>query len=182
MDVVKRNIQALGGRVQIENRPGRGTRITITLPLSLAVLDGMTVAVGGQRYVIPLSAVVESLTLTEARPHSLPSGARVVVRRDEYLPLLSLHGTLGCASSPADGQLVVVVDADADERLGLLVDELIGQRQVVLKSLEANYRGVPGISGATILSDGSAALILDVPALRALVLAGSGVPQTEYLQ
>ena len=168
MDVVKRNISALGGRVALDNRPGEGTRITISLPLSLAVLDGMTIAVGGQRFVIPLGAVVEALTLSAAAPHLLPSGARVMVRRDQYLPLLSVREALGVEGDHGGEQMVVIVDTDTDTHMGLLVDELIGQRQVVLKSLEANYRCVPGVSGATILSDGRAALILDVPALRLL--------------
>jgi len=168
MDVVRRNIGVLGGRVALENHPGAGTRITITLPLSLAVLDGMTIAVGDQRFVIPLGAVVEALTLSDAAPHRLPSGARVMVRRGQYLPLLSVREALGVEGPRGGEQMVVIVDTDADAHMGLLVDELIGQRQVVLKSLEANYRGVPGVSGATILSDGRAALILDVPALRLL--------------
>jgi two-component system chemotaxis sensor kinase CheA len=180
MDVVKRNISALGGRVHLDNRPGNGTTITITLPLSLAVLDGMTIAVGDQRFVIPLGAVVEAMTLADAAPRSLPSGAQVMVRRDEYLPLLSVRNALGIAGSQDSEQLVVIVDADADARMGLLVDELIGQRQVVLKSLDANYRSVPGVSGATILSDGLAALILDVPALRLLALAGTRSSKFEY--
>lgn len=173
MDVIKRNIGALGGRVHLENRPGNGTTITITLPLSLAVLDGMTIAVGDQRFVIPLGAVVEAMTLADAAPRKLPSGAQVMVRRDEYLPLLSVRNALGVASSQDSEQLVVIVDDDAESRMGLLVNELIGQRQVVLKSLDANYRSVPGVSGATILSDGLAALILDVPALRLLAQAGA---------
>ncbi len=179
MDVVKRNISALGGRVGLENRPREGTRITISLPLSLAVLDGMTIAVDDQRFVIPLGAVVESLTLAEAAPHSLPSGAQVMVRRGEYLPLLSVRDALGVEGTRDSEQMVVIVDTDADARMGLLVDELIGQRQVVLKSLEANYRSVPGISGATILSDGRAALILDVPALHQLASPGAPFTRSE---
>jgi two-component system chemotaxis sensor kinase CheA len=182
LDVVRRNIGALGGRVALENRPGAGTSITITLPLSLAVLDGMTIAVGGQRFVIPLGAVVEALTLSDAAPHRLPSGARVMVRRDQYLPLLSVRDALGVEGAPGGERMVVIVDTDADARIGLLVDELIGQRQVVLKSLEANYRGVPGVSGATILSDGRAALILDVPALRLLAVPGAPFTKLEYVQ
>ena len=187
MDVVKRNISALGGRVTLENRPGEGTRITISLPLSLAVLDGMTIAVGEQRFVIPLGDVIESLTLADAAPHRLPNGARVMMRRGEYLPLLSVRTALGVEGSKDGEQMVVIVDTDSDARMGLLVDELIGQRQVVLKSLEANYRSVPGVSGATILSDGRAALILDVPALHQLATAGAPVTgseaaKMEYLQ
>jgi len=180
MDVVKRNISALGGRVALENRPREGTRITISLPLSLAVLDGMTIVVGGQRFVIPLGAVVESLTLADAASRHLPSGARVMVRRDEYLPLLSVRSALGVGGSQDGEQMVVVVDTDGDDRIGLLVDELIGQRQVVLKSLETNYRSVPGISGATILSDGHAALILDVPALHQLAKTGAPAARMEF--
>ncbi|MCH8952742.1 MAG: chemotaxis protein CheW, partial [Proteobacteria bacterium] len=182
LDVVKRNITALGGRVTLENRPGAGTRVTITLPLSLAVLDGMTIAVGDQRFVIPLGAVVEALTLSDAAPQRLPSGIRVMVRRDQYLPLLSVREALGVAGAEADEQMVVIVNTDADAHIGLLVDELIGQRQVVLKSIEANYRGVPGISGATILSDGRAALILDVPALQLLAAPGRRGAKMEYVQ
>ncbi|MEE8453625.1 MAG: chemotaxis protein CheW, partial [Limibaculum sp.] len=174
-------------RVTLENRPGEGTRITISLPLSLAVLDGMTIAVGEQRFVIPLGDVIESLTLADAAPHRLPNGARVMMRRGEYLPLLSVRTALGVEGSRDGEQMVVIVDTDSDARMGLLVDELIGQRQVVLKSLEANYRSVPGVSGATILSDGRAALILDVPALHQFATAGAPVTgpeaaKMEYLQ
>jgi two-component system chemotaxis sensor kinase CheA len=192
MDVVKRNINALGGRVHLENHPGRGARITITLPLSLAVLDGMTIAVGDQRFVIPLGAVVEALTLADAAPRRLPSGDRVMMRRDEYLPLVSVRSALGVSGSAESEQLVVIVDADSDARMGLLVDELIGQRQVVLKSLEANYRSIQGVSGATILSDGRAAMILDVAGLGALTsnqgvmtgseISNSNAARTEYMQ
>ena len=165
MDVVKKKIQALGGRCTLRSTPGRGTHFQITLPLTLAVLEGMTVCVGDQRFILPLSSVVEALRIDDARVEVLPDRSRVLARRGEYLRLVSLRDSLGVAGGPRREDMAIVVDTETNGHVALLVDELIGQRQVVLKSLEANFRRVDGVSGATILGDGRVALILDVPSL-----------------
>ncbi len=169
MDVVRKNIQALGGRVDIESLAGAGTRMTVRLPLTLAILDGMSVAVGNQTYILPLSSVIESLQVDEHDVRTLSNQARVIRIRGEYLPLIVLHELFGIAPAAtrfAHG-IMVVLDADGT-RAALFVDALVGQHQVVIKSLEGNYRRVPGISGATIMGDGRVALILDVAALAAM--------------
>jgi len=165
MDVVKKKIQALGGRCSLRSTPGEGTRFQITLPLTLAVLDGMTVCVGDQRFILPLSSVVEALRIEAEAVEELPDRSQVLARRGEYLRLISLRKTLGVPGSERREEMAIVVDTETDGLVALLVDELIGQRQVVLKSLEANFRRVEGVSGATILGDGRVALILDVPSL-----------------
>ncbi len=169
MDVVKRNISALGGRVEIESLAGVGTRMTVRLPLTLAILDGMSVAVGKEIYVIPLNYVVESLQPTRAMVKSFSGAERLVQVREEYLPVLPLHEVFSIpnATTALDQGIMVVLEAEGS-KLALLVDGLVGQQQVVIKSLEANYRKVRGISGATIMGDGHVALILDVPALSGM--------------
>jgi two-component system chemotaxis sensor kinase CheA len=163
MDVVRKNIQALNGQVELSSSPGRGTRVTIRLPLTLAILDGMSIAVGSEVFIIPLNSVVESLQPQPEQIKSL-SGSRCLLRvRDEYLPLLPLYQLFGLdpgRREPHHG-IVVVLEAEGN-KLALLVDDLLGQHQVVIKSLESNYRRVSGVSGATILGDGRVALILDV--------------------
>ncbi|QSV44717.1 chemotaxis protein CheW [Geobacter benzoatilyticus] len=165
MDVVLRNVQALSGRVHISSEPGAGTRITISLPLTLAILDGLSVAVGGEKFIIPLNAIIESL---QPKPEELKSvnGKQVVHVRGEYLPLLPLHElfNLQSAVTKAENGIVVLVDVEG-EKAALLVDALLDEHQVVIKSLEDNYRKVEGTAGATILGDGRVALILDVHAL-----------------
>lgn len=165
MDVVLRNVQALSGRVQVSSEPGAGSRITISLPLTLAILDGLSVTVGGEKFIIPLNAIIESL---QPRPEEVKSvnGRTVVHVRGDYLPLLSLHElfNLETAVTRAEEGIVVLVDVEG-EKAALLVDALLDEHQVVIKSLEANYRKVEGTSGATILGDGRVALILDVHAL-----------------
>ncbi len=165
MDVVKKKIQALGGRIHMRSDPGKGTRFQITLPLTLAVLDGMTVCVGDERFILPLSSVVEALRIEGERVEMLPDRSQVLARRGEYLRLISLRDTLGIGLSEKREEMAIVVDTETRGLVALLVDELIGQRQVVLKSLEANFQRVEGVSGATILGDGRVALILDVPSL-----------------
>ena len=165
MDVVKKKIVALGGRVAVFSTPGQGSRFVITLPLTLAVMDGMTVAVGDAKYILPLSAVVEALSVPEGGGRRLPDGTPLLERRGEYLPLIRLRAALGLPDLEGDGGMAIVVDTETNGLVALSVDELIGQRQIVLKSLEANFRKVEGISGATILGDGQVALILDVPQL-----------------
>lgn len=166
MDVVKKNITAMGGRVDIESMTGIGTRMTVRLPLTLAILDGMSVAVGADTYIVPLNYVVESLQPTAAMIKSVGGEPRLVQVRNEYLNILTLRDALGLAGGTTDLErgILVVLEADGD-KIALFVDELVGQHQVVIKSLEANYRKVVGISGATIMGDGHVGLILDVPSL-----------------
>ena len=166
MDVVRRNIQALGGEVQLESAPGRGTRVVIRLPLTLAILDGMVVSTGGEILILPLTHVLEALQPQAADIRTVAGEGRVLRVRGEYLPLLSLSGTFGYRADASE-PLVVVVEGDG-QKLALQVEELVGQQQVVVKNLEKNYRRVPGISGATILGDGRVALIVDVGALARL--------------
>ena len=163
MDVVRRNIQALGGEVQLESAPGRGTRVVIRLPLTLAILDGMVVSSGGEILILPLSHVLEALQPQPGDIRTVAGDGRVLRVRGEYLPMLSLSGSFGYGGGSAES-LVVVVEGDG-QKLALQVEELVGQQQVVVKNLERNYRRVPGISGATILGDGRVALIVDVAGL-----------------
>lgn len=165
MDVVLRNVQALSGRVQVSSEPGAGTRVTISLPLTLAILDGLSVAVGGEKFIIPLNAIIESL---QPKPEEVKTvnGRTVIHVRGEYLPLLPLHELFNLETTvtgPEEG-IVVLVDVEG-EKAALLVDALLDEHQVVIKSLEDNYRKVEGTAGATILGDGRVALILDVHAL-----------------
>lgn len=169
MDVVRRNIQAMGGRVEIESMLGVGTRMTVRLPLTLAILDGMSVAVGDQTYILPLSYVVESLQPEAGNIKTLSNQARVIQVRGEYLPVVVLHEVFNIKSGGQDFTQGIMVILDADgAKAALFVDALLGQHQVVIKSLEANYRRVPGISGATIMGDGHVALILDVSAIAGM--------------
>ena len=176
MDVVRRNITSIGGRIEIKSVAGQGTHIVIRLPLTLAILDGMIVEVDKVHYVVPLTYIVESLQLKDEHIYSMSGSSSAVIRvRDEYLPLLSLHSLLNqtAAPPPAVGGLVLILEAEGNS-FALQGDDLIGQQQVVIKSLEQNFRRIDGITGATIMGDGSVALILDVDALPRL--AGQGAP------
>jgi two-component system chemotaxis sensor kinase CheA len=186
MDVVKRNIQEMGGHVEIQSRGGQGTTTRIVLPLTLAILNGMSVKVGSEAYILPLSYVIESLQPLAEHLHSITSDGHVIKVRGEYLPLIELHRVFDVAGAQVDPTqgILVIVQAD-DARFALLVDELLGQHQVVVKNLETNYRKVPGISAATILGDGSVAFIIDVAAMpriqraqaaSAAALAGAARP------
>jgi two-component system chemotaxis sensor kinase CheA len=169
MDVVKRNIQEMGGHVEIHSQQGKGTTIRILLPLTLAILDGMSVKVGEEVFILPLNAVMESLQPLAEDLHPLAGGERVLQVRGEYLPLVELYNVFDVKDAKTEAtQAIVVILQSAGRRYALLVDQLIGQHQVVVKNLESNYRKVPGISAATILGDGSVALIVDVSALQAL--------------
>ncbi|MDK2708315.1 chemotaxis protein CheA [Enterobacter cloacae] len=168
MDVVRRNILAMGGHVDVLSTPGAGTTIRIILPLTLAILDGMLVKVGDEIYVLPLGAVMESLRPTDDMLCRFVGEERLLQVRGEYLPLVLLRQRLSVeGEAPADDGIVVIVQS-AGCRYALWVDQLIGQQQVVVKNLEHNYRKVPGVSAATILGDGSVALILDVVELSTL--------------
>ncbi|ATX43828.1 chemotaxis protein CheA [Escherichia coli] len=169
MDVVKRNIQEMGGYVEIQSKQGTGTTIRILLPLTLAILDGMSVRVADEVFILPLNAVMESLQPREADLHPLAGGERVLEVRGEYLPIVELWKVFNVAGAKTEAtQGIVVILQSGGRRYALLVDQLIGQHQVVVKNLESNYRKVPGISAATILGDGSVALIVDVSALQAI--------------
>lgn len=166
MDVVKRNITSMGGVVDIRSAKGFGTTISISLPLTLAILDGMSIRVGDEVYILPLGYVVESLQPRAIDIKDISGQGRVIKVRGEYLPLMSLHQLFGIVPrclDPADG-IVVILESEG-RKAGLLVDDLVGQQQVVVKNLESNYRKVVGISGATILGDGGVSLIVDVAAL-----------------
>jgi two-component system, chemotaxis family, sensor kinase CheA len=163
MDVVRRNVKELGGKVELRSEFGKGSRFIITLPLTLAIVDGQSVAVGSETYIIPLISIVESMRLKETSISRLSGHNEVFSFRGDYLPIIRLHELFGVeprARALHEG-LVVIAEGDG-RRVGLFVDDLLGQQQVVIKSLEVNYGRVEGVSGATILGDGSVALILDV--------------------
>jgi two-component system chemotaxis sensor kinase CheA len=167
MDVVRRNILELGGSVEIYSAEGHGMRVSVRLPLTLAIMDGMSVAVGKEVYILPLSSVIESFQVGPHTVRTLGAAGRVVEVRDEYMPVLELDRLFDVPRERDDAAgsgIMVVAEADGG-RVALMVDELIGQQQVVVKNLEANYRRVPDVSGATIMGDGRVALILDVGSL-----------------
>ena len=165
MDVVKKKIQTLGGRCIMTSTPGKGTRFTISLPLTMAVMDGMLVSVDNQQFIVPLSTVVEVTRLQAGDIKHLPNGNSVIDRRGEYIRILSLRRLLKMPKCTINSEMVIFIETETDGYIALIVDELIGQKQVVLKSLEANYQRITGVSGATILGDGKVALILDIPSL-----------------
>ena len=166
LDVVKRNIAALNGTVEVESTEGVGTKVSVRLPLTLAIMDGMSVGVGDEVYILPLSSVVESFQVNSDAVSTVAQGAQLVKVREEYMPVIALEKIFQVPRvDPEKGStIMVVVEADGS-RVALLVDELLGQHQVVVKNLESNYRKVPNVSGATILGDGRVALILDTGGL-----------------
>jgi two-component system chemotaxis sensor kinase CheA len=170
MDVVRRNIAALGGTVELESTEGQGTRVSVRLPLTLAIMDGMSIGIGDETYILPLASVIESFQVEEGMIQTVGSSGRVVKVRDEYMPVVALADEFRVPRlAPPDGaaavpEILVIVEADG-KRLAAIVDELLGQHQVVVKNLESNYRRVRDISGATILGDGRVALIIDVSSL-----------------
>ena len=169
MDVVRQNVRALGGRIEVESQPGRGTTVRLVLPLTLAILDGLTVRVGEDTFVFPLASVLESFQCRPEEVQTVKGDREVISLRGEFIPVVRLHGLLASdeASSASTRALLVLVESEG-RRAAMAVDELLGQQQVVIKSLETHYRRVEGISGATILGDGRVALILDVPGLLRL--------------
>jgi two-component system chemotaxis sensor kinase CheA len=169
MDVVKRSIQALGGRISISSQPGNGTTFTLSLPLTLAVLDGMVVTVAGQTLVVPLTAIVETLQPKQQDVHGLGETSRVIAIRGSFIPLIDIGLQLGYREEEADpfNSVAIMVEAENRTQSALLVDGIIGQQQVVIKSLETNYGHVFGVAAATILGDGRVAVILDVDAIVA---------------
>lgn len=166
MDVVKRNITALGGTVEIDSAEGFGMSVKVRLPLTLAIMDGMPVGVGNEVYILPLSAVIESFQARPEHVRTICGSSRVVEVREEFMPVLDLQQVFDVPRTDSHKAVGIMVVAEADgARVALLVDELLGQQQVVVKNLEANYRRVHDISGATIMGDGRVALILDVGSL-----------------
>jgi two-component system chemotaxis sensor kinase CheA len=168
MDVVKRNINELGGHVQISSTPGKGSMVRIRLPLTLAILDGQLARVGNEVYVVPIVSIVETIQVKREQVNSIASRAQVFRLRDDYLPIVRLYDLFGVEPEHTDllDGLLMIVEADG-KRVGLFVDELMSQQQVVIKSLESNFRPVTGLAGATMLGDGRVALILDIPGVIA---------------
>ena len=166
MDVVRQNVRALGGRIEVESETGKGTLIRLVLPLTLAILDGLTVRVGDETYVFPLASVLESFQRQTADVQTVKGDREVISLRGEFIPVVRLQNLLAVGSNPdaSERTLLVLVESEG-RRAAMAVDELLGQQQVVIKSLETHYKRVEGISGATILGDGRVALILDVPGL-----------------
>ena len=183
MDVVKKNITALGGTVEIDSAEGYGMRVSVRLPLTLAIMDGMSVRVSDEVYILPLASVIESFQIKPSDINTVAQGAQVVKVRDEYMPVIELEQIFQVPrfEQNATSPIMVVVEADG-QRVALMVDELVGQQQVVIKNLESNYRKVPNVSGATILGDGKVALILDTSGLVRrsgikVVLTGEGADE-----
>jgi len=166
MDVVKKNIAALGGSVEIDSAEGYGMSVKVRLPLTLAIMDGMSVGVGNEVYILPLSSVIESFQVEPGTVKTIGGSGRVVEVREEFMPVLELERVFEVPRFDGEGAGGIMVVAEAEGgRVGLVVDQLLGQQQVVVKNLEANYRRVDDISGATIMGDGRVALILDVASL-----------------
>ena len=174
LDVVRRNVKELGGTIETRNDPGKGARFIITLPLTLAIVDGQSIAVGKQSYIVPLISIIESLQIKQGALNRVAGQGEVFSFRGDYVPVIRLHEIFGVEprSHELHQGLIVIVEGDG-RRVGLFVDDLLGQQQVVIKSLETNYGHIDGVSGATILGDGSVALILDLPGI--IRRAGAGV-------
>ncbi|SBS28674.1 Chemotaxis protein CheA [Marinomonas aquimarina] len=179
MDVVRRNIESLGGRVEINSSQGIGTEFVISLPLTLAILDGMCVEAEEQIFVVPLMNIIESIQ-PMAEQIRVIKGSKILWARDEYWPLVDIGRVLGGREESIDNidlsQYIIVLVETAKNRFGLVVDTLVGQQQVVIKSLERHYRRVDGVAGATIMGDGGVALILDVDSLTQFISSDLGGP------
>jgi two-component system chemotaxis sensor kinase CheA len=171
MDVVLSNIKKIGGSVHVRSWTGKGTRMTLRLPLTLAVLDVMLVKVGGSPYVVPLSSIVETIQCSRAAFERVPSGGKVLQVRGEYVQVIDLVERFDMPSEvDANDRFVVLCEAEGSHKVALVVDDIIGQQQVVIKSLEENFERVEGIAGGTILGDGNVALIVDVQGLKTTTL------------
>ena len=180
MDVVRRNIQELNGSVEVSSEMGVGSAFRIRLPLTLAILDGQLVTVADQTYIFPLVSISESLQIDGAKVNNLAGGSDVYSLRDEYIPILRLDRlfSLREENGVLDGSLLVVVESEG-QKIGVVVDELLAQQQVVIKSLEENYTRVVGVSGATILGDGTVAMIVDPIGLSSL--AGNDIAAAKQM-
>ena len=166
MDVVREGVKSLGGDVSVTSTPGQGTRVALRLPLTLAIIDGQLVRIGDYLYVVPLLSIVESVEIEPGRVSPYENGTRLYRLRDDFIPMIDPAALLGAGGTAEPPQkLMVIVEVD-NERLGLLVHELLGQQQVVVKSLESNYGRVEGLAGATVVGEGSVSLIIDVAGLR----------------
>jgi two-component system chemotaxis sensor kinase CheA len=167
MDVVRRNIHQLGGGIEIDSELGEGTSMIIRLPLTLAILDGQTVQVGSESFIIPIVSIIESLQIQPEMLYRVGGKGETIKLRGEYIPIIRLHEIFSLESErkiQLDEGLLVVVEADG-QAMGLFVDDLLGQQQVVIKSLETNYKKIDGFAGATVLGNGAVALILDIPGI-----------------
>lgn len=171
MDVVRRNVVALGGRIAVSSEPGKGSTMTLSLPLTLAVMDGMVISVGAQRFVLLTVNIIESFQPTHDLISQMASGVNVIRARGQYVRLLPIYRVFDipdAVNDPTKG-LVILLESDDGDRLAVAVDDVLGQQQVVIKSLETNFEAVDGISAATILGNGDVALILDVPSMMSMM-------------
>ena len=178
MDVVRRNVESLGGRISVDSEPGRGCKFTLALPLTLAVLEGMVIRCGDDRYVIPIASVIETQHLASTPIEHLTFGQEVLRWRGEITPLYRLGSVMGSSGTPNEN-IIIIAETERGDNVGIAVDEIVGQQQVVVKSLEGNYGTVHGASAATILGDGLVALILDVDSMLRLAATGERLPATE---
>ncbi|MBA4334336.1 MAG: chemotaxis protein CheA [Methylobacterium sp.] len=178
MDVVRRNVESLGGRISVDSEPGRGCKFTLALPLTLAVLEGMVIRCGSDRYVIPIASVIETQHLASTPIEHLTFGQEVLRWRGEITPLHRLGAVMG-SSGTRNENIIIIAETERGDNVGIAVDEILGQQQVVVKSLEGNYGTVHGASAATILGDGLVALILDVDSMLRLAASGERHPATE---
>lgn len=173
MDVVKRNIGELGGTIEMENNPGAGSKFSVSLPLTLAILDGMIIRVTSEHYIIPINNIIESLSPSQDAIKHVADGGNVLNVRGEFVPILYLRNVFSSSDKkPEDGRTLVILVESGRDKVGLVVDEIVGQQQVVIKSLERNSERVDGFSGATILGDGKVSLILDIAKLHKITLEG----------
>ena len=178
MDVVRRNVESLGGRISVDSEPGRGCKFTLALPLTLAVLEGMVIRCGTDRYVIPIASVIETQHLASTPIERLPFGQEVLRWRGEVTPLYRLGAVMG-SSGQTDENIIIIAETERGGNVGIAVDEIVGQQQVVVKSLEANFGQVNGASATTILGDGLVALILDIDSMLRLAAAATRTAPTD---